>query len=193
MARPAEFDREKVVEAAISVFARHGYAAASTTDLLDSMGIGRQSLYGAFGDKRRLFLEALESYNAGSLNRMFEAMAGGGDALDDLKASLLIDLGTAAEVERGCLGVGSITEFGRSDPGVNALNDRAGLAVIAAFADRVRSGIADGDLDPTLDPEAVARMLLTVRSGLKVAARAGAGKDEISESARLALSGLGRR
>ena len=62
MARPREFDRDGAVERAMSVFWRKGYAATSTDDLLRAMNIGRQSMYDTFGDKHRLYLEALEKY-----------------------------------------------------------------------------------------------------------------------------------
>lgn len=190
MARPAEFDRDEAVAQAIRVFARHGYEAASTSDLLESMGIGRQSLYGAFGDKRRLFLEALRRYSEASLAQMQAALASPGSALQAIEAALLVGLGSCDDLETGCLGVGSIVEFSRSDPEVNTLNDAAGRAVLAAFADRLADGVKAGELPGSLDVEAASRMLLTLRSGLKVAARGGADTEELRGTARLALRGL---
>ncbi len=193
MARPSEFDRDEAIASAIRVFARHGYEAASTSDLIEGMGIGRQSLYGAFGDKRRLFLEALRRYSDGSLEEMTRALDGGGSAPEAIEAALLVGLGDADDLETGCLGVGSIVEFSRSDAEVNALNDAAAALVVAAFAARVKDGIAAGAFDPNLDAQAAGRMLLTLRSGLKVAARGGAGQDELRQAARLALRGLAAR
>ena len=63
MARPREFDRDAAVERAMSVFWRKGYAATSTDDLLRAMKIGRQSMHDTFGDKRRLYVEALKRYS----------------------------------------------------------------------------------------------------------------------------------
>jgi TetR/AcrR family transcriptional repressor of nem operon len=189
MGRTAEFDRDQVLDAAIRIFARHGFAAASTADLLDGMGIGRQSLYGAFADKRGLFLEALKRYLEESLKRMREALAGK-SALRALESAVLIDLGSPDDVESGCLGVGSIAEFGRSDAEINALNDQASAAVLRDFAERVRAGIKAGELDASLDPMLASRMLLTLRSGLKIAVRGGATDREVRETARLALRGL---
>ena len=190
MARPVEFDRDEAVASAIRVFARHGYEAASTADLLDGMGISRQSLYGAFGDKRRLFLEALRRYSAGSLAEMTTALRGSGPAPAAIEAGLLVGLGSSDELETGCLGVGSIVEFSRTDPDVNALNDEAAAATVAAFADRIAKGIAAGELAPDLDAEATGRMLLVLRSGLRVAARGGAGTDALRDTVRLALRAL---
>lgn len=193
MARPSEFDRDEAIASAIKVFARHGFEAASTSDLLEGMGIGRQSLYGAFGDKRRLFLEVLRRYADGSLAQMRDALAGGETALADLEAAVLVGLGSSDDVETGCLGVGSIVEFSRTDPDINAINDAAGVAVMAAFAARVRDGMAAGELDPGLDAETAAQMLLALRSGLKVSARGGADEAQLRETARLALRALARR
>src|SRR2546422_11461601 len=60
--RPREFDREAALEQAIDVFWRHGYEATSVSDLTAAMGINPPSLYAAFGDKEKLFLEAVEPY-----------------------------------------------------------------------------------------------------------------------------------
>lgn len=192
MARPSEFDRDEAIASAIKVFARHGYEAASTSDLLEGMGIGRQSLYGAFGDKRRLFLEALRRYAADSLAQMRAALFGG-TAAEGIEAALLVGLGSSADIETGCLGVGSIIEFSRSDEDVNALNDAASRTVIADFAQRVRDGMASGAFDPDLDAEAAAGMLLALRSGLKVSARGGADEVQLRDIARLGLRALARQ
>lgn len=192
MARPSEFDRDEAIASAIKVFARHGYEAASTSDLLEGMGIGRQSLYGAFGDKRRLFLEALRRYAADSLAQMRAALSGG-TAAEGIEAALLVGLGSSADIETGCLGVGSIIEFSRSDEDVNALNDAASRTVIADFAQRVRDGMASGAFDPDLDAEAAAGMLLALRSGLKVSARGGADEVQLRDIARLGLRALARQ
>ena len=191
MARPPQFDRDKAIASAIKVFARQGFEAASTSDLIKRIGIGRQSLYGAFGDKRGLFLEALRDYNVGSLAQIAEVLAKGTPA-EGVEAALLVGLGSSDDVESGCLGVGSIVEFSRSDPDVNALNDAASASVVKAFAARVRAGMEAGELDERLDPDAAGRMLLMLRSGLKVAARGGASGSELRGAARLALRSLTR-
>lgn len=189
MARPPEFDRDEAIARSIKVFARHGFEAASTSDLIEGMGIGRQSLYGAFGDKRRLFLEALRRYSDGSLQQMRDALATG-TAVEAIEAAMLVGLGSSRDIESGCLGVGSIIEFSREDADINALNDRAGEAVVAAFAERVREGIAAGEFHPDLDADEAGRMLLALRSGLKVAARGGATMGELRTTARLAMRAL---
>src|SRR3978361_2482525 len=60
--RPREFDRDAALEAAMRLFWRKGFAAASMNDLCDAMGIRSPSLYAAFGSKEALYLEAVEHY-----------------------------------------------------------------------------------------------------------------------------------
>ena len=62
MARPKEFDPETAAQEAMEAFWERGYAATSVNDLLEEMGLNRGSLYGTFGDKKQLFLAALEKY-----------------------------------------------------------------------------------------------------------------------------------
>jgi AcrR family transcriptional regulator len=62
MARPREFDQENALRKAIRLFSQQGFAATSTDELMRLMGIGRQSMYDTFGDKRALFLKALDLY-----------------------------------------------------------------------------------------------------------------------------------
>jgi AcrR family transcriptional regulator len=190
MARPTEFDRDEAIGKAIEVFADHGYEGSSTTELLARMGIGRQSLYGAFGDKKRLFLQALECYNAGSLSQMEAALAVEGSPRAAIEAALLAFAGPDATPQGGCLGVGSIAEFGRADTDINAINDAAGRRFKAAFAARLVDGVAAGEFAPDLDAQVAAEFLLTVRSGLKMAARDGASLDRLRSSVRLAMRGL---
>jgi AcrR family transcriptional regulator len=62
MARPKEFDQQKALRKAIRLFSQQAFAATSTDELMCVMDVGRGSMYDTFGDKRALFLKALEMY-----------------------------------------------------------------------------------------------------------------------------------
>jgi AcrR family transcriptional regulator len=62
MPRTKQYDREKVIEAAMGLFWDRGYHATGVADLEAAMGINKFSLYAAFGSKRGLLLEALDHY-----------------------------------------------------------------------------------------------------------------------------------
>src|SRR5687768_16430305 len=75
MGRPKAFDRDDVLDRAMELFWQRGYEATSIGDLVDHLGVGRQSLYDTFGDKYALYREALDHY------RDHHGVPGGLDAL----------------------------------------------------------------------------------------------------------------
>src|SRR5215475_6991167 len=62
MARPREFDADKALSQTMRVFWEQGYRASTFADLVKAADVQKQSLYGAFGDKRSLFLRSLGHY-----------------------------------------------------------------------------------------------------------------------------------
>lgn len=186
MARPKEFDRDVVLERAIGAFASHGYAGTSTEDLLKAMGISRQSLYDTYGDKRRLYLEALERYSRDSTAQIIEMMQTGG-----LEAALLAFAARPAQrEENACLGVGATCEFGASDPEVRAATGSASTALLTAFETLIARGQAAGEMSADLDHKAAAQFLSVTLAGLKVAARGGAAPEILRNIVRVALRSL---
>ena len=63
--RPLSFDREDALAKAMLLFWRHGYEATSLNDLTTALGVKPSSIYSVFGDKKRLFLEAVAKYLSG--------------------------------------------------------------------------------------------------------------------------------
>jgi AcrR family transcriptional regulator len=57
---PKQFDRDEALSRAIEVFWEQGYLGTSIEDLLEAMELSRSSMYSTFGDKKALFLEALQ-------------------------------------------------------------------------------------------------------------------------------------
>ena len=62
MARPAQYDRDKILDKAMQTFWEHGYHATSISDLVEATRLQPGSLYAAFESKRGLFLAALDHY-----------------------------------------------------------------------------------------------------------------------------------
>ena len=60
--RPRDFDESAVLESAMQEFWSRGYEATSYRHLVEATGLGRQSLYQAFGDKRQLFEKSIQHY-----------------------------------------------------------------------------------------------------------------------------------
>ena len=64
MGRAREFDADEVLDKALTVFREKGYEATSVQDLVLRTGVNRASLYGAFGNKQKLFQRVMERYGA---------------------------------------------------------------------------------------------------------------------------------
>jgi TetR/AcrR family transcriptional repressor of nem operon len=191
MARPREFDREVALQKATEVFWAKGYASTSTEDLIAAMGIGRQSLYNAFGEKRSLYVEALERYQQTTTLGHLQRLNAPVSPLEGIAALLL---GLIAEDDRlramGCMGVGSVGEFGAGDPELTALRAKVGPPVFNRLVERLREGQATGEIDPTMEPAQAARFVQMTMTGLQLAARGGADAEQLRSMAAFAVERL---
>jgi AcrR family transcriptional regulator len=194
MPRPKEFDREVAVERAMSVFWSKGHAATSTDDLLEAMNIGRQSMYDTFGDKRRLYVEALRRYQlesvAGHIKRL-RSMASPLAGIEALVVGVISSDRTTRE--KGCMGVGAICEFGNADAELAQLRVKSGGMLRKALAERLQDAQAAGEIGETVDLERAARFVETTMFGLQVAARAGESTRSLRDMAAFAIAGLKSR
>lgn len=180
MARPREFDRDVALERAINLFWSKGFAATSTDDLLKAMGIARQSLYNAFGDKRQLYLEALHSYQRQSTGGHMARLTAPASPLDGIR-DLLAGLTPEDDALRslGCMGVGAIAEFGTTDSELVGMRQKIAPLLGARLVERIREGQAIGEIDDSLDPEQAAGFVQMAMMGLQVAARGGASAGDL--------------
>ena len=187
MARPREFDEDEALEAAAGLFRERGFAGSSTADLVKAMGLSRQSLYGAWGDKWQLYLAALKRYVAQDTEAHLAALSTGPRAMDGLEILLARVRAKAGEA---CLAVGSAAEFGRRAPEVVAVQDAAGQRLKRAIAARVREAQGEGDAARGLDAAEAAAFLAAVIPAIRLAGRGGAGAAALQEIAEMALRAL---
>lgn len=178
--RPLSFDRDAALVSAMHLFWRHGYEATSVADLTRAMGITPPSLYAAFGDKRRLFLEAVHSYLGGieAVERSIVDAASAYDAARDLLvAAVLGDTGT--DTPPGCLLASSIvTSSPEADAVREALADiRRGIE--AALRARIERDIREGLLPSGSDAEILAAHVFAVVQGMSTLAKDGAGRRKL--------------
>lgn len=188
MARSKEFDRDVALARAIAVFSQHGFEGTSTEALLVAMDIRRQSLYDTFGDKWKLYLEALERYASDSIGAQLVALESAADGKAGMTALLTHAVARALEDSQpSCLGISAICEFGRSSPEVVGLTDTMGRLLTRAVERRVREAIDAGDFAADLDVVNAGQFVLATLTGIKVAARAGASEAMLAGIADMAL------
>jgi TetR/AcrR family transcriptional regulator, transcriptional repressor for nem operon len=175
----------------MDVFWEHGYEATSTDDLLGAMGIGRQSMYDTFGDKHRLYLEALQLYETETGSELFGRIAGASSAFAAVCDHVVsVAEGSPLDLSRGCFHVNATTERARSDPAVGAMVRASGSRCVAAFEDILKEAKRRGEVDPSVDERLAANFLLNTIRGLRVSAKAGVPPDDLRGIAMLAISSL---
>ena len=171
MPRSKQFEPEQALSSAMSAFWRHGYDATSMEDLMDCMGIGRASIYNAFGNKRALFLSALDHYvrNGGALQ---------GVRLPD-SPRLAIVTAFRTIVERavtgescdGCLVVNTALELAPHDDEIAQIVNGIFVQQEALFRTFLERAMACGEVPQTLDPSRTAQALLALSIAVLVLAR----------------------
>lgn len=178
--RPLSFDRDAALERAMLTFWRHGYETTSIVDLTTAMGVTPPSLYAAFGDKKRLFLEAAYRY-AGDPEAMAQALDRAETAHAAARA-MLIGAATAFTGEatpRGCL-LASATASGSSasedvQRAIADIRTEIAIRLRVRIARDVEAGILPSDTDAA----ALAGMVIAVIQGMSVLARDGTDREDL--------------
>ncbi|RBQ17863.1 TetR/AcrR family transcriptional regulator [Spongiactinospora rosea] len=185
--RPRSFDRDTALRAAVTIFWERGYEGASIADLAQAMGIGAPSLYAAFGDKRRLFDEAVTAYTSGDGEFARIALREEPTARDAI-ARVLRESAAAFTREGhppGCL-VFSAADNSTTPEVVELLRARR-ISNLAEFRRRIQADIDAGRLPAETDPAALAQFYGAVLSGMSQQARDGATRAQLLTVATTAL------
>lgn len=171
--RPKEFVREEALTRALEVFWAKGYAGAGLGDLTDAMCIGRQSLYDTFGDKRQLYLEALDAYcdaQEAEMGRIMESAGSPGQALATFLDSWADQI--AGPMKNGCLvtnSIGEIVGIGDAEV-VKALGGH--MERFTRFVeDLVQAAMDSGEITTPLKARELASMVTSAAHGITVHAR----------------------
>jgi len=189
--RPFEFDREQALEKAMGLFWRKGYEGTSLADLLEEMGIGRQSLYNAFGSKHSLFLEAVKHYDNLIAQRLMDVLLAPGSGLGNIRKALQLGASFASGKDyRGCFLTNSIVEVAPHDEEVAEVVRRADKRVTGAFKSALDTAVEAGEIAEGTDTRAVARFLNGTMHSIVVAGKASHGKAVIADIVKVALSTL---
>ncbi len=187
MARPKEFDQERALHRAISIFSQKGFAATSTDDLMRAMDLGRQSMYDTFGDKRALFLKALEVYVTEKVRSINVELQTPGSPLASIRRALVHfaerrDLSSTD----GCMGINAICEFGMRDDDVTRIIRTAAKAQRHTLMDTLRRAQKEGELAARTDIESLADFFESTLAGIRIAAKAGKTRPALRRIAEVA-------
>jgi AcrR family transcriptional regulator len=194
MGRPRKFVETDVIRAARDQFWATGYAGTSVEDLTEATGLGKSSLYGAFGGKHELYLRALDSYRTDSVRGFAEQLDGPGPAMERIRA-LVLDAARAIASDtdlHGCLLSKSVAECARHDSEVADGARRTFIDLARLLASALRRAQHEGQLDEGANPDELADLLLTILRGMDALGAAGMSGPAVQRTAETALSLLPR-
>jgi len=167
------FDTDDVLGKAMAAFWARGYEATSMHDLVDCMGIGRGSLYAAFGDKRRLFLRALAHYDDRHRRRWTERLSACASPRQAILAAFDEVIAATLDGSRdGCLLINTALEMSPHDDEIAAMVGTALEEMEEFFRDMIERGQTAGEIAASVDAPDTARGLLALLAGLRVLSRA---------------------
>jgi TetR/AcrR family transcriptional regulator, copper-responsive repressor len=187
--RPRSFDTEATLAQATLAFWQRGYAATSLDDLSHATGLNRPSLYGAFGDKHALYLQALRLYTEQSDAAIAAALADRSlhDGLLRVYELALQLYYPPDEAARGCLLIGTAaTEAPRDEAIRQQLGDSL-RGFNAAFEARLQRAVSDGELPPGTDVAMRAQLASAVLHSMALRARAGDAREDLAGFAAASL------
>ncbi|HWL67091.1 MAG TPA: TetR/AcrR family transcriptional regulator [Geminicoccus sp.] len=191
--RPREFDLDEAVRKAMNVFWDRGYHDASLPDLLDGMELSRGSFYKAFGDKRGVFLRALDVYIDDAVRQVGDSLSGEASPKAAIRAAFErhAELSSGKDGLRGCFVVLTATEMLPGDQEVSARISRLFRRLQDLFAAAIIRAQALGEIDQRLDERTLARFLVCQIQGMRVLGKAGAEQEDMRAMVDLALKPLG--
>src|ERR1700751_3939792 len=121
--RPRAYQPEIALGKALDLFRKDGFAATSLDDLSAATGMNRPSLYGAFGDKRELYLRSYQRYRDDARAAMIDIFREDMPIRKRLAriSAIALDIYLGGESPRGCFTVMSAASEAVADPEIRAM------------------------------------------------------------------------
>jgi TetR/AcrR family transcriptional repressor of nem operon len=195
VARPRSFDETHVLKLARDRFWSSGFAGTSIDEVAAATGLGKGSLYGAFGDKRSLYLRVFDGYCADAVDGTRRALSGpDAGAYERLRGYVLaIAADIAGDTDHlGCLLANGTAELSGQEPAVVDRARRTFGALEDALVECIEQAQRHGDIDPAADARRHGRLLLAVLRGIEALGKAGKDEQSLRSIAETALDTLPR-
>jgi AcrR family transcriptional regulator len=180
--RPRAYEPDVALGRALDLFRKSGFAATSLDDLSAATGMNRPSLYGAFGDKRELYIKSYQRYrdNArAAVAEVFRARLPLRKRLERIYAIALDIYGAGEEGPKGCFTVLTAASEAVNDPVIRAMVLDALTELDKAFASCFRIGKERGELSDDADPVVLAQLASATLHNIAIRSRAHVPRKEL--------------
>ncbi len=189
MARTREFDEKEVIEKAVNLFWNKGYNTVSTQDLIDAFGISRSSMYGAYKDKRSLFILSLQHYRQTASQNMLDILCKNISFIDTITLLLnqIIKETITDNKSKGCFVVNTAIELAPHDKEILSIIRENRKNIIIGLSQAIQKGIDNKELTENNNPKALANYFYNLINGLRVDAKVTKDKKNYQDTINLAL------
>jgi AcrR family transcriptional regulator len=180
--RPRAYQPEIALGKALDLFRKDGFAATSLDDLSAATGMNRPSLYGAFGDKRELYIKSYARYRADARAAMIDIFSHELPIRRRLERifAVALDIYLSGDAgPRGCFTVMTAASEAVSDPEIRAMVLEGLSELDKAFTACFRLAKENGELPQTADPVVLARLASATMHSIAVRARARVPRKEL--------------
>jgi AcrR family transcriptional regulator len=187
--RPRAYEPEVALGRALAQFRKDGYAATSLDDLSAATGMNRPSLYGAFGDKRELYIKSYQRYREDYSAAAAEIFKANIDIRERLRRfyGAALDIYLQGEAPRGCFTVMTVASDAIADPEIRAMALKGAADLDDALAWCFTTAINKGELPDTVDVAALSQLSAATLYSLALRARAGIPRKELETIAQGAI------
>jgi AcrR family transcriptional regulator len=187
--RPRAYQPDVALGKALALFRKGGFAATSLDDLSAATGMNRPSLYGAFGDKRELYIKTYQRYRDDARAAMIDIFRQEMPIRKRLQRiyAIALDIYLEGESPRGCFTVMTAASEAVADPDIRAMVLEGFTELDKAFAACFRFAREKGEISAVSDPAALAQLASATIHTVAIRARAGVPRRELEAIVKGAL------
>jgi AcrR family transcriptional regulator len=173
--RPRAYEPDVALGKALDLFRAQGFSATSLDDLSTATGMNRPSLYGAFGDKRELYIKSYQRYRDDARAAMIDIFRDELPIRERLKRiyAVALDIYLSGDSgPRGCFTVVTAASDAIADPEIRAMALEGFVELDKAFASCFHRAKEKGELPATADVTALSQLASATIHTIALRARA---------------------
>lgn len=176
----------------METFWTQGYQATSTADLCASTGLGRGSLYNAFGGKHQLYLASLRKYAEAGFADQLQTLRQPKPARERLRELMLLVIDTDLDdpTRRGCMAINAAIDAAGRDESVARATKHQFDLLEGALCEVIQEGQRDGEFRTDRDALRMARAVQSSYYGLRVLTRVSTDRDALLDVVEGTLASL---
>jgi TetR/AcrR family transcriptional repressor of nem operon len=192
MARTRNFEPTEALESAMALFWKRGFAGTSVAQLVEATGVNRHSLYETFGDKKALYLKALQRFDQRYFGKMLSDLAEepGGIAAVERFLRRLSDRLRDERAMHGCMMLNTMVQRADVDDEVSGFVSERLKDLYRAMRNTIREGQAAGEIRADIEADEATRFIAVIAEGMTLMRGISDDRRYAEQSIGLALAAL---